>query len=322
MGAQGLGSRAIIGSFYAALEAYLGASWIGAASMLFNSDQASETYKWLGMTPAMREWVGGRQGKGLRENGITIANKTWEGTLKIPVDWIRRDKTGQIQIRINELASRAAELDSKLLSLLINAGGANTYGVCYDGQYFFDVDHSEGDSGTQTNALEASDYSDLNVGTAANPTVAEMNLAILKTIQHMFGLKDDQGEPINAMAKKFLVMVPVNMMGAGMGAVYSKIVNASGGAYDNTLPASAAAQGFDVQCVVNPRLTSTTDLFVIRTDAPAKALIRQEEEPLSVNALAEGSEHEFKNNEHLYGTKRICNVGYGYWQYMCKATLS
>lgn len=322
MGASGLGSRAIIGSFYAALEAYMVANWIGALSMLFNSDQSSETYKWLGMSPAMREWVGGRNAKGLRENGITISNKTWEGTLVIPVDWIRRDKTGQIQIRINELAARAAELDSKLMSNLINSGASSTYGNCYDGQYFFDTDHSEGDSGTQTNALVASDYSDLNVTTATNPTVAELNVVILKMIQHMFGFKDDQGEPINAMAKNFMVMVPVNMMGAGMGAVYAKIVNAATGAYDNTLSNAAAAQGFNVSCVVNPRLTSTSDLFIFRTDAPAKPLIRQEEEPLSVDAIAEGSEHEFKNNEHLYGTKRICNVGYGYWQYACKATLS
>jgi len=322
MGAQGLGSRAIIGSFYAALEAITGVSWIGPVSMLFTSDQASEDYKWLGMSPAMREWIGGRNAKGLRENGLTIKNKTWEGTLVIPVDWIRRDKTGQIQVRINELASRASELDSKLLSNLINSGNGNTYGNCYDGQYFFDTDHSEGDSGTQTNALVASDYSELNVTTADNPTVAEMNAAILKVIQHLFTFKDDQGEPLNGAAKNFLVMTPVNLMGAAMGAVYAKIINASGGAYDNTMANAAAAQGFNVNCAVNPRLTSGADFYVFRTDAPAKPFIRQEEEPLQVDAIAEGSEHEFKNNEHLYGTKRICNVGYGYWQYACKATLS
>lgn len=322
MSLNALGSRAIIGSFYAALEAYTGTGWINPLSMFFgNSDQESETYKWLGMSPALREWVGGRQAKGLKDNGITIPNKTWEGTLVIPVDWIRRDKTGQIQIRINELAGRAAELDSKLLStLIINGGGAS--GVCYDGQYFFDTDHSEGSSGTQTNALVASDYASLNVTTAADPTVAEMNAAILSSIQHMFSFKDDQGETMNANARNFTVMVPTNMMGAGMGAVYSRIINASTGAYDNTMANAAAAQGFNVQCVVNPRLTSTTNFFVFRTDAPAKPFIRQEEMPLQVDAIAEGSEEEFKNNQHLYGVKRICNAGYGYWQYAVQSTLS
>lgn len=322
MGASGLGRRDIIGSFYAALEAYTGSNWIAPISMLFTSDQDQETYKWLGMPPALREWIGGRAAKGFRENGITIVNKTWEGTLVLPVDWVRRDKTGQIMIRINELAARASELDSKLLSLLIDNGAGNTYGNCYDGQYFFDTDHSEGDSGTQTNNLVVSDYSNLNVGTATAPTAAELNLAILDVIQHMFGFKDDQGEPMNANANSFLVMVPTNMMGSALGATYNKIINATGGAYDNPMVAAAVAQGFNVQCRVNPRLTDTDAFVVFRTDAPAKPFIRQEEEALTVNAIADGSEHEFKNNEHLYGVKRIMNVGYGYWQYGCKATLS
>lgn len=319
MGAEGLTTRDIIGSFYLALEAVLGGDWVSAVSMLFNSDQESETYKWLGMSPVMREWLNGREAKGLRENGFTIANKTWEGTLKLPVDWVRRDKTGQIQVRINELAVRAAELDSKLLSTLINNGGA---AKCYDDQYFFDVDHSEGDSGTQNNALVASDYSECNVGTAARPTVAEMHDVILTMIEHMYSFKDDQGEPMNANAKNFLVMAPINMMKAVYGAVYNGIINSSTGASDNTLVTAQANKGFNVVPVVNPRLTSTTKLFVFRTDAPAKPFIRQEEEPLSVDAIAEGSEHEFINNEHLYGTKRICNAGYGYWQHAVQATLS
>lgn len=323
MGVETLGSRAIIGTFYAELEAYLAASWINQVSMFFpNSNMETETYKWLGMAPAMREWIGGRQAKGLRANGIDITNKTWEGSLVIPLDWLRRDKTGQIRVRIAELAGRAGELDGKLLSNLVNSGNATTYGYCYDGHLFFDTDHSEGDSGTQTNDLVASDYSDLNIGTATNPTVAEMNAAVLKVIQHIYSFKDDQGEPMNANAKGFLVMVPINMLGAALGAVYGRIINASGGAFDNVLSNAAQAQGFNVSAVANPRLTDTDAFQVFRTDAPAKPFIRQEEEPLSVNAIAEGSEHEFKNNEHLYGVKRICNVGYGYWQYACKATLS
>lgn len=322
MGASTLGRRDIIGSFYAALEEYLASSWIGAISMTFSSDQDQETYKWLGMPPALREWVGGRQAKGFRENGITIVNKTWESTLVVPVDWLRRDKTGQIQIRINEMAQRAAGHNGKLLSTLVINGSGTSSGLCYDGQQFFDTDHSEGDSGTQTNALVASDYSDLNVGTAANPTVAEMNMAILKTIQHLYTFKDDQGEPMNNEAKRFMVMVPTNMMGAAMGAVYGTIINAAAGAYDNTLKNAAAASDFSVQAVVNPRLTSTSNFFVFRADAPAKPFILQEEEPLSVSSLAEGSEEEFKHNRHLYGIKRICNAGFGYWQYACQSTLS
>ena len=107
MGASTLSSRAIIGRFYQALEQDAGVSWVDPISMLFTSDQASETYAWLGQSPAMREWIGGRNAKGFRENGITIANKKYEATLEVPLDWMRRDKTGQIQVRIDEMAQRA-----------------------------------------------------------------------------------------------------------------------------------------------------------------------------------------------------------------------
>ena len=94
MSAIGLSSRAIIGEFYKTLSRDNGAAWIPALSMLFKSDQESETYKWLGQTPAMREWVGGRNAKGFRENGLTIANKHYEATMEALIREVRRDKTG------------------------------------------------------------------------------------------------------------------------------------------------------------------------------------------------------------------------------------
>ena len=59
-----LSSRAIIGAYYARLEVNPGMAWVDGISNLFNSDQSSETYNWIGQTPAMREWIGSRQAKG------------------------------------------------------------------------------------------------------------------------------------------------------------------------------------------------------------------------------------------------------------------
>ena len=81
-------------------------------------------------------------------------------------------------------------------------------------------------------------------------------------------------------------------------------------------------QGFEVSIEANPRLTYTTQFVTSRTDAPASALIRQEEEGVTVAAKAENSEFEFDNDAHQYGIKAIRNVGYGYWQYASHATLS
>ena len=93
MGAFQLSSRAIIGTFYNRLKQNPGAWWIDKLSMLFQSDQGSETYKWLGMAPVMRQWVGGRQAKGFRENGMTIEKLDFEATLEVLVKELKRDKT-------------------------------------------------------------------------------------------------------------------------------------------------------------------------------------------------------------------------------------
>ncbi len=204
MGARGLGSRAIIGEFYARLEQNIGTEWINKIGMKFTSDQESETYKWLGMAPAMRQWIGGREAKGFRENGITIANKKYEATLEVLLDELRRDKTGQILIRIREMADRANAHWASLLSTLI-LNGAST--ACYDADYFFGDTHIEGDSGTQDNNISV-DISALATGETTGthgsttaPSIGEMTLCIQKAISTMLGFKDDRGEPMNELAR-------------------------------------------------------------------------------------------------------------------------
>ncbi len=314
MGASSLSSRAIIGEFYNSLEQDMGNSYVPAITNLFESNQESETYKWLGMAPAMREWVGGRLAKGFRENGITITNKTFEATMEVLLDEIRRDKTGQVMVRVREMAQRTNAHWAKLVSTLLIAGEAAT---CYDGQYFFDTDHSEGDSGTQSNDIS------VDITTTTAPTAAEMETGILKSIEQILGFKDDQGEPMNESARSFLVMVPVPFMSAAAAAIGSQIVvGASNNINSNRIMTLGNIGGFNVELAVNARLTWTTKFATFRTDAETKAIIRQEEEGVTVSAIAEGSELEFRENKHQYGVKAIRNVGYGYWQRACLTTFT
>jgi phage major head subunit gpT-like protein len=317
MSAVGLTSRAIIGRFYSRL-ANGPIGWVNNIGMLFNSDQESETYKWLGMAPAMREWVGGRHAKGFRENGITITNKRYESTLEVPVDWMRRDKTGQLLVRINEQTKRANSHWAKLLSTLIINGEST---VCYDGQYFFDTDHSEGDSGSQSNDItfdisdDAAAVPSDQRGIYTAPSSATMALAILKAIQAIIGFKDDQGEPMNEDAMEFVVMVPIPFLTAALGAVKSSTFGAG---MSNLIKDQGE---FKISVQGNARLTWTTKFAVFRTDGDVKPFILQEEEGVKVSARAEGSEEEFNNRRHLYGIDASRNVGYGYWQHACLVTL-
>ena len=318
MGASGLGSRGIIGEFYHRLSQIEGMGWVGAVAQLFQSNQETETYKWLGQVPQMREWIGGRNAKGLTEFGYSITNKTYESTLEISVDDIRRDKTSQIMIRVAEQARRANAHWNKLISDLISGGGAAD---CYDGQYFFDTDHTEGDSGTQINAVAAAQCSSLNVATATAPTAAEMADCIMQTVGYMLAYKDNQGEPLNEDAREFLVIAGTpNIWKAARIAAGLPVITDVSGSYTNIL---GAMDDFKIRVEFNPRLSAkTTNFFLFRTDTDMKPFIRQEELPIQMSAIAEGSELEFNEDVHHYGIKALRNAGYGFWQSAVRATFS
>lgn len=315
MGTETLQSRSVIGRFYKTLEQDIGGSWISLISNEFNSDQASETYPWLGQVPAMREWIGGRQAKGFTENGITIINRHYEATLEILVRDMRRDKTGQINARVDEFAQRANSHWASLLStLLIN--GEST--ACYDGQYFFDTDHSEGDSGTQSNDLSI-DISALPTtvhGSTTVPSVGEMQQVILQAVQAIYGFKDDRGEPMNENASRFVVMTPIPLMNIALSAVTLPFVDQGN---SNVIP---GAGKFSISVEPNARLTWTDKIAVFRADGAIKPLIRQQETPVSLKVQAEGSQQEFTYDSHLYGIDTWRNVGYGLWQAACLATMT
>ena len=311
MSARSLSSRAIIGSYFARLEQNVGVEYVPRFSTVpFQSDQGSEEYRWLGQAPTMREWTGGRQPKGLRDNGFIIRNVKYEGTVEVSGDEIRRDKTTQVMTRVNDLADRGSSQWAKLLSGLIVSGEA---AVCYDGQYFFDTDHAEGDSGTQSNDLT------YDVTTTTAPTAAEFESAVLKSVEALLGFKDDQGEPLNEGAADFVVMVPVPFMGSAAAALKNPVIVDGSGARTNTI---TNIGGFNFQLVVNPRLTWTTKFATFRADGNVKPFIRQEEVPLTMSAVAEGSELEFNEDKHRYGVMAIRGADYGMWQQAVLVTLT
>ena len=315
MSLKTLGSRAIIGAFYEALAQNTGAAWIDQISMLFQSDQEMESYKWLGMSPAMREWVGGRNAKGFRANGFDVKNKHFEATVEVLLQDLRRDKTGQTLIRIQELADRTNAHWASLGASLILNGAA---GLCYDGQYFFSASHAEGSSGTQSNSISI-DISALPAqvhGITTAPSAEEMAHCIYQAIAQIVSFKDDQGEPMNENAQSFVVTVPVSLMMAANTAV-SADTFASGA--DNTLKKS----GFRISVAASPRLaTWTANFAVFNTDGRVRPIIRQEEEPVRLAVIAEGSELEFKESKHQYGVDAWRNVAYGYWQKACLVTMT
>lgn len=302
-GLQSTHSRDVLGFMYPRLET-TPAGWVNDIGMYIPSDQSSETHKWLGMAPVMREWVGGRQKSKPSDYGITIVNKKFEATMGLSVDEIRRDKIAQVQVRINDLVQRANGHWPKILSELIDVAEST---VCYDGQFLVDTDHVDGDSGTQDNDLSFA------AATGTTPTTTEMVDAILASVQQMMSFKDDKGEPINQNVSNFMIMVPTTYWSVAHKAVVQELV---GNGETNGL------RGVNLEVVMNPRLTWTTKFMTFAKDSTVKPFILQDEVPVTISSKAEGSEHEHDCDEHEYGVKAVRNVGPGMWQSCCMTTFT
>jgi phage major head subunit gpT-like protein len=302
--------------YYASLQADGGVGWVDKVANRYTSNQSLETYPFLGASPAMREWIGGRQAKGLRGNSVTITNKEYEATLEVALRDLRRDKTSQIEARVKEFYARSAAHPASLLSTLILAGPST---ACYDGQYYFDTDHSEGDSGSQDNDIGV-DISALPAavhGAVTAPSKEEMQQCILKGIAQILSFKDDRGEPANEDAKAFLVMVPASLYLSAVAAV-SELTNA---ALANNMNPNLIAS-MSVEVAMNARLTWTDSFAVFRTDSPIKGLILQTEVDNQVSMKDENSEFAMDNKAIQIGLFASRNVGYGYWQRACYVTMT
>ena len=189
-------------------------------STVVPSKGADEKYGWLGSMPGMQEWLGDRQFSKLRAADYDLKNKTWESSLVIEKEDIEDDRLGMYGPVLEELGAEAAHHPDELLFSLITGGES---AACFDGQFFFDTDHTWGDSGTQDNDLGYN---------AVDPdavTEAEFRAAYHAARKAMLEYKNDQGKlfirPQIQALPKLLLMVPTALEEVAHKAVRKNLVN-------------------------------------------------------------------------------------------------
>lgn len=268
------------------------------------SDKAKESYGFLGTVPPMREWGTGRLARGMFTETYDVENLRYEITLEIDRNELADDQTGQIKIRVQEMADRAAtHKDSEIGRLLIN--GASAGFLAYDGQKFFDTDHASGKSGTQDNTLAPS-ATDKDA-----PTVAEFRTAVGSAIARLLGFKDDQGEPMSMSADGLVVVVPPTMLITALEAINATIVSST----TNVLQGAA-------RVIALPHLTATDTWYMLKTNQAVRPFIFQDREPVEFTALEDRSDEGFMREKFLYGVRARYRITYGYWQYALKLTFA
>jgi len=261
------------------------------------STSDSETYRWLGTVPQIREWGTGRVTQGLRTESYSIENLKYEATIEVDRDEIADDQTGQIRLRVGELAERAATHKDFLIGqLLIN--GATSGFNSFDGVTFFNDAHVSGSSGSQDNDVT------FTAASATDPTVVEYKSALKQAISQMLAFKDDQGQPMMISASGLVCVVPPTMFFTALEAINASMISNT----SNVLEGAA-------QVIAFPWLTAASTWYLLKTDGVIRPFIFQDREPIEFNALAEGSEEAFKREKFLYGVRSRYRLAYGYWQF-------
>ncbi len=266
-----------------------------ATRIVSTSDQ--ETYKWLGTVPQVREWGTGRLAKGLRSESYSVENLKYEATLEVDRDEISDDQTGQIKLRIGELAQRAATHKDYLISQLL-IDGETAGNNSYDGVTFFGTTHESGASGQQSNLLTF-DAVDPN-----SATVDEFKESLKAAISQMLGFKDDQNEPMLISTTGLLCVVPPTLLFAATEAINASVI-------DNE---NNALQGI-ARVISLPWLADQSKWYLTKTDGVVRPFIFQDREPIEFNARAEDSDEGFRREKFLYGVRARYRMAYGYWQF-------
>lgn len=295
--------------FFKGFEAYT--EYWRMCAMEVQSMNRAERYDWLGALPELREWVGPRVQQALRGFNYELVNQEWEMTVPVMRTDYEDNQLGQYPVRIQEMGMKTAAHPDKYLTEVRVAG---TSEVCYDGQFFYDTDHSEGDSGTQSNIV---------TGTGVN---IEQVTADFETARaRLRNFKNDRGQPFNQMLGMeipLLCTIPPQLEGVfrrlrnneTVAAIANDGTNTGGAGQSNAWKGS-----FDY--MIDARLADSNDWYMDYIGDMVKPFIKQNRRPVEFYALQDPmSETVRKYNQYEFGTYLRYTMGYGMWQFSVKVT--
>jgi phage major head subunit gpT-like protein len=85
------------------------------------------------------------------EKSITVKPQDWYMTVWISQNAIDDDQTGSLERKARQAGRNFDKHINNRVFTVLNGGDSATYGLCYDGQHFFDNDHVDEGAHYQTN---------------------------------------------------------------------------------------------------------------------------------------------------------------------------
>ena len=261
------------------------------------SNTNTETYRWLGSVPQMREWGSGRIARGIASESYSVENLKYEATLEVDRDEIADDQTGQLRVRIAELADRAATHKDFMVASILESGATAGF-HSYDGVPFFNDKHKGGASDAQCNQLS------FGAADPNNPTTDEFKAALRGGIDALMGFRDERNEPMATTATGLVAIVPTGMYLTALEAIGATVIAGTSNVYHSV-----------ARVIPFAWLNEKHNWYLLKTDTAVRPLIFQDREPIEFTALAEDSDEGFRREKLLYGVRARYRITYGYWQY-------
>jgi phage major head subunit gpT-like protein len=259
-------------------------------AMLVPSSTRDNDYAWLADFPRMRKWVGDKVVKALAAFKYTIVNDDWEATVAVRRNDVEDDNLGIYGPKAQSAAFSAKQLPDEIIFELANQGFVSR---CYDGQYFFDTDHSVNGASVSNRGTVA-----LSIATLA---AAQASYGAARTAMKKF--KDEDGRPLNITPNVLLVPPALEDIANALMTV-DRLEDGKPNPYKGTAKVVAANW-----------LTSDTAWFLLDTTKPVKPFIYQERKaPVFVQQTAPDSDDVFSRAEYKFGVEARAAGGYGLWQ--------
>lgn len=270
---------------------------------------ASADYLFAKFAGGMQEKLGARKYKTLSDAfSMNVKNKKWDDGIALDkVDFERaqaaakRNPLQGLNIQEEQLLSfktRAADHPIERALTLLEAGDANTYGVCFDGQNLFDETHAfDIAAGTQKNIV---------TGTGETLTLIHADvLSAIGALQGFYWTSGDDGAKrlLNPkVAKIDIVCAP---------ALYPKFMQLK--TQDNiSATESNSVKGYINDIQVHP-FTDSDDYYVIDVSDDKRPILCQIEDDLKFIEPSLQSDSYIDEGLLKYGAEYRGDVAYGAW---------
>ncbi|MEN7431402.1 Mu-like prophage major head subunit gpT [Chromobacterium violaceum] len=259
-------------------------------AMLVPSTARTNDYKWLSNFPRMQKWIGEKAVKALAASSYSITNDDWEATVEVDRNDIDDDNLGIYAPQAQMAGQSAKQLADEIVFDLVNKGFTS---LCYDGQYFFDVDHVVAGQSVSNKGTKK-----LSV---ASQAAAKAGYGAARTAMKKF--KDDEGRPLNINPN--VLLVPPALEDTGRALLTSdRLEDGKINPYKGT-----------AELVVDARLTSDDSWYLLDTTKPVKPFIYQErKKPVFVQQTDPQADGVFMRKKFLFGAEARAAGGYGFWQ--------